>query len=74
MRKGLDIEVNTTRNKKREFSRQMEYLKASSVRLRVKREELDEILKNKIDPAVEEAKAKHAIEVIFISYIFIINH
>ncbi|XP_014272608.1 structural maintenance of chromosomes protein 5 isoform X2 [Halyomorpha halys] len=62
IRQSLDVEVNTTRNKKREFSRQLEYLKASSVRLRVKREELDEITKKKIDPAVEEAKAKHATE------------
>lgn len=62
LKKGYDVEINSLRNQKREFSRKLEHLKASNVRLRLKRDELVQILQKRIDPVAEEAKAQHEIE------------
>lgn len=59
----FDVEVSNLRNYKRDISRKLEHLKATKVRLRLKQEELTEVVQGKIDPVDEEAKAMLGIEV-----------
>ena len=65
IRRKCDIEVNNARNNRRLSSKQLEYLRTTNVRLRAKRDELQELMNSKIDPTNEEAKTKHEIEVRF---------
>ncbi|KAK9499317.1 hypothetical protein O3M35_002370 [Rhynocoris fuscipes] len=57
MKKKIEIELNQTRNGKKELSRKMEHLKTSSVRLRMKREELARLEGNQLNREAEEALA-----------------